>query len=86
MGTVEDYFLAITGWDRFRGSQFGIKHYCTMGLSPKGPNNIELADSVIELLPRYQEKENCVASTRSDTMTYYEGNSVLRGQEPRVER
>lgn len=60
VGTFEDYFLAITGWERFRASQFGIKHYCTMGLNPKESNNAELADAVIDLLPRYLEKENCV--------------------------
>src|SRR5690606_10347975 len=60
VGTFKDYFLAITGWERFRASQFGIKHYCTMGLNPKESNNAELADAVIDLLPRYLEKENCL--------------------------
>ena len=30
-----DYYASLVGWERFRASQFGIRHYCTMGLNSK---------------------------------------------------
>lgn len=61
VATFEDYFLSLIGWERFRASQFGIKHLCTMGLNPKEANNPRLAEGVMELLPRYLEKDGVVA-------------------------
>jgi predicted metal-dependent TIM-barrel fold hydrolase len=61
VGSFEDYFLSLTGWERFRASQFGIHHFCTMALNPKEANNADVADGVMELLPRYLEKESVVA-------------------------
>ena len=61
VGTFEDYFLSILGWERFRASQFGIRHFCTIGLNPKEANNPDVAPGVMELLPRYLEKEGVVA-------------------------
>ncbi|HYO96750.1 MAG TPA: TatD family hydrolase [Polyangiaceae bacterium] len=61
VGTFEDYFLSLLGWERFRASQFGIRHFCTMGLNPKEANNARLAPQVLELLPLYLEKEGVVA-------------------------
>jgi len=61
VGTFEDYFLSLLGWERFRASQFGIRHYCTMGLNPKEANDAKLADGVLEILPTYLEKQGVVA-------------------------
>jgi predicted metal-dependent TIM-barrel fold hydrolase len=61
VGTFEDYFLSLLGWERFRASQFGIRHFCTMGLNPKEANNDNLAKGVLALLPLYLEKEGVVA-------------------------
>jgi hypothetical protein len=61
VGAFEDYFLSLIGWERFRAKQFGIRHFCTMGLNPKETNNPDVADGVIELLPIYLEKEGVVA-------------------------
>ena len=61
VGSFEDYFLSLVGWERFRASQFGIRHLCTMGLNPKEANNPRLADGVMALLPRYLEKDGVVA-------------------------
>jgi uncharacterized protein len=60
-GTMLDYFSWIVGWERFRASQFGIRHYCTIGLNAKEANNEKLADEVMELIPRYAGKEGVVA-------------------------
>ena len=42
-GTFIDYFNSLLGWERFRASQFGIRHFCTIGLNPKEANNPKLA-------------------------------------------
>ena len=61
VGTFEDYFASLVGWERFRASQFGIRHFCTLSLNPKEANNSRLAQGVIDLLPRYLGKEGVVA-------------------------
>ncbi len=61
VGSFEDYFLSLTGWERFRASQFGIRHYCTIALNPKEANNPDVAQGVIDLMPRYLEKDGVVA-------------------------
>lgn len=61
VGTFQDYFNSLIGWERFRAAQFGIRHYCTMSINPKEANNEALADQVMELLPLYACKEGVVA-------------------------
>ena len=39
VGSFVDYFNSLLGWERFRASQFGIRHFCTIGLNPKEANN-----------------------------------------------
>jgi predicted metal-dependent TIM-barrel fold hydrolase len=60
-GTFDDYFASLVGWERFRASQFGIKHYCTIALNPKEANNPKVADGALALLPRYLGKDGVVA-------------------------
>jgi predicted metal-dependent TIM-barrel fold hydrolase len=61
VGTFEDYFLSLLGWERFRAQQFGIRHFCTLALNPKEANNPKVADGVIALLQKYLEKDGVVA-------------------------
>lgn len=61
VGTYIDYLSAIVGFERFRAGQFGIRHYCTIGLNSKEANNAELAEAVMEILPRFALKEGVVA-------------------------
>lgn len=60
-GSMQDYFSMIVGWERFRASQFGVCHYCTIGLNSKEANNEALAEEVMDLIPRYAAKEGVVA-------------------------
>ncbi|MBE9189955.1 TatD family hydrolase [Gloeocapsopsis crepidinum LEGE 06123] len=60
-GSFKDYFSSLVGWERFRANQFGIQHYCTIGLNPKEANSEALAEMVMELLPLYACKEGVVA-------------------------
>src|SRR4051794_37788618 len=43
VGTVEDYFASLLGWERFRASQFGVRHVCVLDLDPKEANDPVLA-------------------------------------------
>jgi predicted metal-dependent TIM-barrel fold hydrolase len=61
LGSFVDYFSHISGFERFRAAQFGIRHYCTIGLNPKEANNEPLAEAVIDALPRFLAKEGVVA-------------------------
>ena len=61
VGSFEDYFAGLIGWERFRASQFGIHHVCTLALNPKEANNPRVAPGVLELLPRYLVKDGVVA-------------------------
>ena len=61
VGSFIDYFSTLVGWERFRAAQFGIRHYCAIGLNSKEANNGALAEEVIAILPRYLAKEGVVA-------------------------
>jgi predicted metal-dependent TIM-barrel fold hydrolase len=61
VGTFVDYYSSLLGWERFRASQFGIAHYCAIGLNSKEANNEALAKEVLELIPRFALKEGVVA-------------------------
>ncbi|WP_229374356.1 TatD family hydrolase [Fibrella rubiginis] len=60
LATFKDYYASLVGWERFRSSQFGIKHYCTIGLNSREANNEALAEEVMELLPLFAYKEGVV--------------------------
>lgn len=61
VGTFEDYFLSLLGWERFRALQFGIRHFATLALNPKEANNAQLADGVLAMMRRYLDKDGVVA-------------------------
>lgn len=60
VGSFIDYFDTLIGWEHFRAEQFGIMHFCTMGLNPKESNDIDMAEDVMKILPRYLQKDNVV--------------------------
>lgn len=35
-GSYVDYLSTLVGWERFRAAQFGLRHYCAIGLNSKG--------------------------------------------------
>jgi len=61
VGTFVDYYASLVGWERFRAAQFGIRHYCTIGLNSKEANDVPLAEEVMEVLLRFAAKEGVVA-------------------------
>jgi uncharacterized protein len=58
--SFRDYFAMLVGWERFRASQFGIRHYCTIGLNAKEANQEALAEQVMAILPLFIYKEGVV--------------------------
>jgi predicted metal-dependent TIM-barrel fold hydrolase len=61
VGSYIDYLSSLVGWERFRASQFGIRHYCTIGLNSKEANNEPLAEQVLDVLPLFLAKDGVVA-------------------------
>ena len=61
VGSFQDYYASLVGWERFRAAQFGIRHYCTIGLNSKEANDEALAEQVMELLPLFAAKDGVVA-------------------------
>jgi hypothetical protein len=61
VGSYVDYLSAIIGFERFRAGQFGIRHYCCVGLNPKEANNQALAEAMMDILPRFAVKAGVVA-------------------------
>ncbi len=60
-GSFKDYFDTLLGWEPFRASQFGIRHYCTMGLNPKEANDDRLNEDVLALVKEYVHKDGVIA-------------------------
>jgi predicted metal-dependent TIM-barrel fold hydrolase len=58
VGTFIDYFDTLIGWERFRAQQFGVHHFCTMGLNPREANDPRVNQAVLDVLPRYLEKDS----------------------------
>jgi predicted metal-dependent TIM-barrel fold hydrolase len=61
LGSYVDYLATIIGFEKFRAGQFGIRHYCCIGLNPKEANNEALAEAVFEILWTFAVKESVVA-------------------------
>ncbi|AGZ42800.1 TatD family hydrolase [Actinoplanes friuliensis] len=59
-GSFADYFDSLIGWEPYRASQFGIRHHATIALNPKEANDPRCR-SVLNLLPRYLDKDGVVA-------------------------
>lgn len=87
VGSFVDYFASLLGWERFRAAQFGISHYCAMGLNAKEANNEALAEEVLEILPRYICKEGVVAvgEIGFDEITPAEERAFARQMEMAIE-
>jgi predicted metal-dependent TIM-barrel fold hydrolase len=59
-GSFTDYFDSLIGWEPFRAAQYGIRHHATIALNPKEANDPRCRP-VLDLLPRYLEKDGVVA-------------------------
>ena len=87
VGTFIDYFDTLLGWERFRSEQFGIHHFCTMALNPREANDDRVNDAVIEILPRYCQKDSVlgVGEIGLDDQTKKEEKYLLKQIEIAIE-
>jgi uncharacterized protein len=78
VGSFADYFDSLIGWEPFRAARFGIAHHCAIALNPKEANDPRCAE-VMELLPRYLDKDAVVAvgEIGYDAMTCEEDAALL---------
>src|SRR6187455_2126197 len=61
LGSYVDYLATIIGFEKFRAGQFGVRHYCCIGLNPKEANNEALAEAVFDVMPHFAVKDSVVA-------------------------
>lgn len=79
VASFTDYFDALLGWERFRASQFGIRHHATIALNPKEANDPRCT-GVLDEMPRYLGKDSVVAvgEVGYDSMTPAEDDAFAR--------
>ena len=80
VGSYVDYFASLVGWEPFRASQFGVRHYCALALNPKEANDPGLREDVLALLSRYLDKDGVLAvgEIGYDSMTAAEDEVFAR--------
>jgi predicted metal-dependent TIM-barrel fold hydrolase len=55
-----DYFRQLTEWEPRRAADYGIRHYCWMGINAKEAEDVGFAREVVALLPEFLERPNCL--------------------------
>lgn len=53
-----DYFRQLTEWEPKRCAQFGLAHYCWLGVNAKEAENVALAQEVMACLPQFLDRPN----------------------------
>ncbi|MDC1143052.1 TatD family hydrolase [Planctomycetota bacterium] len=61
VGTFIDYFKMITEYEVTRAADYGIKHFCTMGLNPKEANDDRVNKDVMAIMPEWVANKYCLA-------------------------
>jgi uncharacterized protein len=51
-----DYFRQLTEWEPKRAAQYGMRHYCWLGINAKEAENVAFAREVIAMLPEFLAK------------------------------
>ena len=55
-----DYFRQLTEREPKRAANYGIRHFCWMGVNAKEAEDVGFSRQVIALLPEFLEKPNCL--------------------------
>jgi hypothetical protein len=82
-GSFFDYFDHLINYEHSRAARYGIRQYVTIAMNPKESNNYELAQEVVEELPRFLEHPRVVAvgEIGFDAMTPTEEEFFVRQAE-----
>ena len=54
--SFRDYFRQLTEWEPKRAGQFGIRHWCWLGMNAKEAENLELSREVIRLMVEFLDR------------------------------
>lgn len=75
-----DYFHHLSTFEPGRARQYGLAHYCVIGVNPKEANNARLARQVIEAMPEYLERPTVlgIGEIGFDRLTDTEEEVLLR--------
>lgn len=55
-----DYFRQITEWEPKRAANYGIQHYCWLGINAKEAENVVLSREVVAMLPEFLDRANAL--------------------------
>ncbi|NUQ33617.1 MAG: TatD family hydrolase [Planctomycetaceae bacterium] len=61
VGTFVDYFKHLTEYEVARAADYGIKHYCCIGLNPREANDDRVNKDVLAILPEWIKHPTCLA-------------------------
>jgi predicted metal-dependent TIM-barrel fold hydrolase len=61
VGTFIDYFKHLTEYEVARAADYGIKHFCTIGLNPKEANDPRVNKDVMAIMPEWVKHPLCLA-------------------------
>lgn len=53
-----DYFCQLTDHEPKRAAKFGLPHFCWLCINPKESEDVDLADDVLELIPKFLDRPN----------------------------
>jgi uncharacterized protein len=54
--SFRDYFRQLTEWEPKRAANYGIRHYCWLGINAKEAENVAFSREVIALLPEFLDR------------------------------
>ena len=54
--SFRDYFRQLTEWEPKRAANYGIRHYCWLGMNAKEAENLAISRQVIALLPEFLDR------------------------------
>ena len=56
--SFRDYFRQLTEWEPKRAAQYGIRHYCWLGMNAKEAENLDISREVITLMGEFLDRPN----------------------------
>lgn len=54
--SFRDYFRQLTEWEPKRAANYGIRHYCWIGMNAKEAENVAFAREVIAIVPEFLDR------------------------------
>lgn len=71
VGSFQDHFGSLSGFERSRAGQFGLRYFAALALNPREANDARLSLPVLNLLPHFLAGESILAvgETGYDRMT-----------------